>query len=181
MRAPLTLLLPLLSLSACGLIPEPVRHDDPRLPPLWQAVAAVDRAALGFTPIAATDQLRLETRTRAGYDAMLHTHGKTARTIAFRKTAGGCQWIGEQEIHTGPRTYEGPDGIEHERLVITYELVKLSGAPLNEICITYRGEDPRLARPRRLTLADVQPILAEWDAATPGVNPPPPSRTRASR
>src|SRR5688572_12696660 len=86
----------------CGWVPKPVSFEDPKVQPLLRAVNEVDRAALGFTPLTTNAQLRLETGKRANYDAMLHVHGETSRTIAFRKIPGGYRWIAEQEIHTGP-------------------------------------------------------------------------------
>lgn len=75
--------------------------------------------------------------------------------------ASGYEWIGEQEIHTGPRTYSSVDGTFKEQISITYEIQHVSGAPLNQVSVHYYGDDPRLAH-RTLTLTDVKPILQEW-------------------
>lgn len=150
----------LLLLAACGVVPEKVKADDPRLKPLFDAMAAVDRASMGFTPIPTDAELRLESRPRGGYDAMLHVDGVTSRTIAFRRTGDGYEWIGEQEIHRGPKTHTTVDGTFPETITITVERVPISGGTR----ITYSGEDPRLAGRGGLTLADVRPVLAEWDA-----------------
>ena len=96
---------------------------------------------------------------------MLHIAADTSRTVAFRKTSTGYQWIGEQEIHTGPKTYKSVDGTFHEEICITYETVPLSGAPLDKVFVTYLGPDNRLANRLNLTLADVKPVLAEWKKA----------------
>lgn len=152
-----------LALASCGLIPEKVAWDDPRLVPLLRAVEAVDRASLGFSPIdRASSTVRLESRPRAGYDAMLHIDGRPVRTIAFRKTAEGYRWIHEQEIFTGPKTYDTPDGNLQEQIVITYGLEPVSGHAANQVHVEYWGEDPRLPAHRPLTLAQVAPILADW-------------------
>ena len=152
-----------LGLSNCGLIPEKVAYDDERLQPLLRAIEKVDRAALGFTPLQADAELRLEGRGR-NYDAMLHVYGRTSRTIAFRNVGGKFEWIGEQEVHSGPGRFESPDGRLREHIAITYDTVELSGAPLNQIHVDYWGEDPRLAGRVDLVLADVQPVLREWEA-----------------
>jgi hypothetical protein len=81
-------------LSGCDLGPGKVSLSDPRLRPMLQAIAAVDRAALGFGPIPTNAVVHLDGRPRAGYDAMLHIstpalHSGIHRTIAFRKTASG--------------------------------------------------------------------------------------------
>jgi hypothetical protein len=149
-------------LSGCGLLPEKVSYDDARVQPLWKAVEAVDRTALGFTPVSKTADIRLE-RSRGAYDAMLHIYSTTSRTIAFREAAGGYRWIGEQETHRGPKKYKTVDGTFEEEIVVTYDTEKISGAPLNQVSIRYHGEDPNLAN-RDLTLAYVRPIMAEWDA-----------------
>lgn len=71
---------------------------------MWDAVAAVDRQAMGFTSIERDADIMLEGESKT-YDAMLHIYGTTSRTIAFREVDGNYEWIGEQEIHTGPRKY----------------------------------------------------------------------------
>lgn len=155
----------LLALAACGYVPERVSWSDPRLSPMLDAVDAVDRASLGFSPIDPASPVRLESRPRAGYDAMLHIDGRTSRTIAFRKTDAGTTWIGEQEIYTGPNTYESVDGTLHEEIVISFETAPLSGHADGKVHVTYHGEDERLRPDQPLALEDVKPIIAEWDSA----------------
>lgn len=151
-------------LVGCGLAPEPVSRDEERLKPLWAAIARVDREPLGFTAIPPDAKLRLEGKQLWGddYDAMLHIDGQTSRTIAFRKVGSGYEWIGEQEIHTGPRTYTSVDGTFKEEITITYKTPRVSGAPVNQARVMYNGDDVRLAGKSNLTLADVTPILQEW-------------------
>ncbi len=162
----LLLVLTAVALSGCGFVPEKVPLTDPRLAPMLRAIAAVDRASLGFTPIATNADVRLESRPRAGYDAMLHISSSTSRTIAFRKDGDGYRWIGEQEIHVGPKTYTTPDGPYHEEIVISYELERIelgaTGVPLHQVFVSYNGEDARHTQRYNLTLDDVRPILAEW-------------------
>jgi hypothetical protein len=164
--AHLVLLLTTVALSGCGFVPEKVSLTDPRLAPLLQAIAAVDRASFGFTPISTDADVRLESRPRAGYDAMLHIYASTSRTIAFRKDTAGYRWIGEQEIHRGPKTHTTPDGTFNEEIVISYELERITpgatGVPLRQVHVSYHGEDRRLAHRYDLTLDEVRPILAEW-------------------
>jgi hypothetical protein len=76
---------------------------------------------------------------------MLHISGKTSRTMAFRKSLDGYNWIGEQEIFKGPNEYKTVDGTFKEQVCLTYEIEKISGFPQNRLNITYAGEDPRLA------------------------------------
>jgi hypothetical protein len=152
----------LILLASCGFVPEKVSWSDPRLAPMIKAIDAVDRASLGFTPIDSKATVRLESRARSGYDAMLHIDGGTSRTIAFRKTADGYKWIHEQEIHTGPKSYTTLDGTFREQIVITYETERIAGRAPNEIEINYFGEDARLAGGRPLTLVQIAPIIAEW-------------------
>ena len=153
-----------LILAGCGFIPQGVSLSDPRIKPLLDAVAAVDRASLGFTPIPADADVRWERRPRRDYDQMLHIYGRTSRTIAFRKTDSGFRWIGEQEIYTGPHTYDSPDGKYREQVTVTYEIesVATHGYPLKQLRITYRGEDPRLREHGMLTWGQARPILREW-------------------
>ena len=133
---------------------------------MWAAVARVDRASLGFTPIEPSASIKLEGKQLGGtdYDSMLHIYGKTSRTIAFRRAPPPIEWkwIGEQEIHTGPRMYTTVDGTFKEHITITYETEHVSGYPPNRVNVTYSGDDPRLASRRNLTLTDVEPFLHEW-------------------
>lgn len=57
--------------------------------------------------------------------------------------------------------YKTRVGTFHEHICLTYELEPMSGAPLNELSVTYLGKDPRLELPKKLTLATVKPILKE--------------------
>ena len=151
--------------AGCGVLPERVSSEDPRVRQLTTAMAAVDRASLGFTPIESDAQLRLESRPRAGYDAMLHVAGKTTRTVAFRRRDDHYEWIGEQETFEGPNEYDSPDGRFREAITITFETVHVSGAPLNRVYITYRGDDPHLTESdvrQQLALDTVRPILRKW-------------------
>jgi hypothetical protein len=152
----------MLLLASCGFISEEVSWNDPRLSPMLKAIDAVDRASLGFTPIDRSSSVRLESRPRAGYEAMLHIDGKTSRTIAFRKTTDGYKWIHEQETYTGPKTYKSVDGTFHEQIVITYGIESVSGHAPNKLHVVYWGEDPRLPAYQPLTLEQVRPIIAEW-------------------
>jgi hypothetical protein len=149
-------------LSGCGFVPEKVALSDPRIAPMLEAIAAVDRKSFGFTPIPSDAEVRLESRPRAGYDAMLHIYAGTSRTIAFRQTPTGYKWIHEQEIHTGPKTYKTPDGTFHEQIVITFEIERISGRTPGRLDVQYHGEDSRLVNRYDLTLEEVGPILAEW-------------------
>jgi hypothetical protein len=152
----------LLLVLGCGLIPEHVSHDDPRLKPMFDAMARVDRRAMGFTPIARNADIRLEWGRRESYDAMLHVYGKTSRTIAFKRTDAGYEWIGEQETFQGPNEYRSVDGPFNEAITINYDRVPISGFPINTIAIDYRGEEPDLAAPRHLSLDVVRPWLKKW-------------------
>lgn len=151
-----------LSLASCGFVPEKVSWSDTRLAPMLKAIDAVDRSSLGFTSIDRTSTVRLESRPRAGYDAMLHIGGQTSRTIAFRKTPEGYRWIHEQESYFGPKTYTTVDGTFHEQIVVTYGTETVSGYAPNKLHVEYWGEDSRLPAHQPLTLEQVRPIIAEW-------------------
>ena len=95
---------------------------------------------------------------------MLHITAKTVRTIAFQKENGNYVWIGDQEDFEGPKKYKTVDGIFNEAITLTYETQSISGSgyPVNQLNVTYRGEDPRLEAPKHLTLVAVKPMLKEW-------------------
>jgi len=150
---------------SCGFAPEKVSLSDPRVVPLLQAATNFARASYGFTPIPTNADVRLESRRRAGYDAMLHFYGETSRTVAFRKTPTGWKWIHEQEIFTGPNLYTNVDGVFHEEIVITYGTEATSGNTPNKLKVQYEGEDLRLTSVSNrydLTLAQVAPVLEQW-------------------
>ncbi len=152
----------MLVLLGCNIIPEKVTMEDPRVKELLKAAYLFDRATYGFTPITSSADVRFEYSLNKSYDAMLHIHSETSRTIAFRKTADGYRWIGEQEIFTGPKQYTAVDGTFYENICITYDIEKISGFPTNRLNITYFGEDKRLTGKPSLNLADVRPILKDW-------------------
>lgn len=62
----------------------------------------------------------------------------------------------------GPSKYKTVDGVYDEAIVLTYETQRVSGYPVNQLNVTYRGEDPRLADRDDLTLVVVTPTLKEW-------------------
>jgi len=147
---------------------------DEQMRPFAAAINAVDRAALGFTPIPPYARVEVKyTVPPASYDVMLHIYAESSRTIALRRQGEGYVWLGEQEIITGPKLYRSADGLFNEEIIISYDTVYISGAPLNTILILYRGDDPRLAGKDNLTLSDIRPVLEEWRAseATPEPTP----------
>lgn len=146
----------------CGIFPENVSVSDQRVQSLLKVAADFDRTSYGFSPLPTSGRVSLESKPRAGYDAMLHLGGKTSRTIAFRKNTTGYSWIGEQEMFEGPKMYKSVDGTFHEEVTLTFEKEHLSGVPLNKLNVSYMGEDSRLAGRVDLSLRDVKPILKEW-------------------
>jgi hypothetical protein len=147
---------------ACHLLPETVTGDDPRVKAMFEAMAKVDRKAFGFTPVSRDASIRLERGPRSGYDATLHVDGKTSRTVAFRSVGSGYEWIGEQEDFESPRVYQTVDGEVHESITLSYEKVPIWGFPINELSVSYHGEDPVLAQARQLSLEAVRPTLNKW-------------------
>jgi len=151
--------------AGCGFVPEKVSFSDPRVTPLLQAATNFDRAAYGFTTIPTSGGIRLESRPRWGYDAMLHFDGETSRTIAFSKAANAWTWIHEQEIFTGPNLFTNVDGVHPEEITLTYGIESISGNTPKELLVQYSGEDPRLTTGSLgspPTLPQVRPILEEW-------------------
>lgn len=131
---------------------------------MFDAIGRVDRTQLGSTAIPVDAQIRAEWHPLAGaeYDVMLHIYKRTSRTVAFKRTAQGYEWIGEQESFTGPGTYKTPDGTFNESITITFERTHISGFPANRVNVLYAGEDPVLSPIEELTLQDVQPSLKKW-------------------
>jgi hypothetical protein len=152
--------------------PQHLNWNDAEMTPFASALDAVDRASLGFTPIPPCARVEIQrTVPPAEYDVMLHIYADTSRTIAFREEQDGYVWVGEQEVHTGPNQYRSADGYFFEEIVVTFDTVYMSGAPLNTLHIWYYGDDPRLDGKFNLTLRDIQPILEEWKEARPTPTP----------
>ena len=148
----------------CGMIPERVNFDDERVAPLFEAMARVDREALGFTQIPKTARLFLEGASER-YDAMLHTdEGMSSRTVAFRLTDSGYEWLAEQLTFWGPKDFETIDGTIKEHITITYEVgpVSVSGYSVGRLHISYWGEDDRLTSKDELEMFDVLPMINDW-------------------
>ena len=68
----------------------------------------------------------------------------------------------DRTTYDGPKEYKTVDGVFNEAITLTYETQTISGYPINQLNVSYRGEDPRLEAPKQLTLAGVKPILKEW-------------------
>ena len=152
------------TITSCGLRPESVSRNDPRLTPLFEAMSRVDRASMGFTDVSTDASIRLE-HARWGkkpYDAMLHVYAKTSRTVAFRRSGRGYEWIGEQEIFKGPKRYTTPDGEFNEEIMLNFDKVSISGFPVNTLIVEYSGPDSTLAWPHKLSLGEARPILSRW-------------------
>ncbi len=149
--------------AGCGFVPEKVSLSDTRVAPLIQAATNFDRAIYGFTPVPTNADVRLESRSRTGYDAMLHFYGDTSRTIAFCKTPTGWKWIHEQETFSGPNLYTNVDGVFPEQIVLTYGIEPTSGHTAHKLHVQYHGEDSRLTSNQYdLTLTQATPIIEEW-------------------
>ncbi len=155
----------ILCLSSCWLTPERLDINDSRLQPLFAAMNEVNRDSLGFTKIDSMADIQIEEQTLIDkpYDIMLHIYGRTSRTIAFEKTATGYRWLGEQEIHKGPRDYETPDGTFKESITITYNKKSISGHKLNTVTIGYLGPESAIYGQDKLTLKEAQNIIKKWN------------------
>jgi hypothetical protein len=150
-------------LIGCGFIPKQTTMDDPQVQRLVQAAQAFDRSAYGFSSMPKQASVSLELRPNDNYDALFSAEKATGvHTISFRKENTNYVWIGEQETFQGPKMYKTVDGTLHEQIALTYVTQKTWGLPLNQLDVTYLGEDSRLANRRHLTLSEVKPILKEW-------------------
>ncbi len=149
-------------LFSCSLVPQKVNYHDEKMKPFLDAISLVNRDSLGFTPISENSDIRIEGASES-YVAMLHIYHETSRTIAFRKAGARYVWIGEQEIHTGPRKYKTPDGTFNETITVNYDIEPLSGFPINRLVIQYNGPDSNLYAHESLELKDVLPIIGVWD------------------
>jgi len=146
---------------------------------MLQAIAAVDRAALGFTPIPTNALVSLYSGSGARYDAILiifdtpARYGDVYRNIEFRKTPTGYKWLREFETHPGPMTFKQLGNTDqqlhtaHEEISIIYDTTGISGVTPNKVHVHYQGPDYRFAGGRfrsgkDLSLDEVRPFLVEW-------------------
>jgi hypothetical protein len=158
-------------LSGCGAkegtqpLNKRVARSDTNVVLMLKAVGAANRTALGFTPILPNTELWLG-EPSPGYSQMLEVYAasqRTRRVIIFRKTQDGFAWIGEMEMHYGPKMFKTFQGSSQERLVLEYSTEPYGDIrTTNQIQIHYYGEDIRL-RQRGLTLEGIQPFLQEWN------------------
>lgn len=156
-----SILICLTLLAGCGFTPQKLPYGDPQVQELLRATEAASQFRFGFTSVATNADIRLE-KSSGAYDRMLHVYGPTSRTIAFRRQADGFVWIGEQEVYKGPKQYTTVDGTLFEQLCLTYELQRVAHYKLNQLNISYSGEDARLAQEEDLSLQTILPILKEW-------------------
>lgn len=147
-------------------------QHDPKLAPYFDAMRQVDRAALGFTPIATNATIVVEGGAGREYDTMLHVYQDTSRTITFRKTSNGFRWTGEQEVFQGPRWNRTVDGNSRESIVIRSESESVNGAPTNQLSIWYTGPDSDLER-RQLSPPEARKMLDQWKTTAVEPEPPP--------
>jgi len=150
---------------SCDIFPEKIEYNDAELKPYLKAIAQIDRKSMGFTEIEKDADIRLEQNSNPekGYDRMLHIYGSTSRTVSFKLIENnGYVWIGEQEIFEGPNEFKTPDGIFNENIILTYGKSAISGHQLNELNITYRGQNKFLTNKANLTLENLRPFLKEW-------------------
>lgn len=138
--------------------------DDHLMAPFLHARDVAGAEQYGFTHLEPDARVEIDRTVgnKATYDIMLHIYGSTSRTIAYKEVGDSFVWLGEQEIHRGPGEYLSEGFKRKEEIVITYETVYLSGAPLNQVHVIYTGKNPRLADKSKLTVEDVRPVLDEW-------------------
>jgi hypothetical protein len=118
--------------------------DDETMLPFINAREAAGAEQYGFTPLEPDARVEIHriAGDKAAHDVVLHIYGSTSRTIAYKEVGDSFVWLGEQEIHRGPGEFLSEGFKRKEEIVITYETVYLSGAPPNQVYVTYTGENP---------------------------------------
>jgi hypothetical protein len=149
--------------------------------PFGAAIRQFDRAEAGFPALPTNGTVKIETVDRQNwnreyappnYDVMLHFiedppgFRYSYSTVAFRKSAGGLRWIGEQHSFHGPLEYKTDGVMVHESVTLTRETEQLAfrGTNISGTLITYEGPDPRLKSGlfSGLRPTDIGPVLREW-------------------
>ena len=147
--------------------------------PYLAAAAASPRVAMGFSPLPTSGPVGIELpRYEKDYDVMLHLGaGNVSRTVTFLTRNGRLEWIGEQEIHRGPRTYDSVDGTSSEAVVLSCSLEARSGAPKG-CYASYDGPNTDTDRQIRffdVTVVEAQRIWEAWDRGVEPSTPPTPA------
>jgi hypothetical protein len=141
------------------------RLEDTRVKPYLDAASRSNRVTLGFSPLPATGDVRVEVpRFKTHYDVMLHIDGaRISRTVDFLLVNGQPVWSGEQETHRSGRTFESVDGEIPEQLVLSYSTVQGSGTPLGGY-VSYWGPDEKLTERSRAPLSpqEARQIWTAW-------------------
>ena len=139
---------------------------------MLQAMAAVDRTAMGFSSIPSNAVVYLVNRPLRR-DAAITIFDTEAlyqeiyRDVEFRQTATGYVWEYEIELHPGPRTFKQSGHTAHEKIYLIYDATGISGVTSNKVHVRYEGPDNRLDNGRfpsgrDLALEEVRPVLEEW-------------------
>jgi hypothetical protein len=155
-------------LPGCGNKTRTLSISDPQLAPILQAVAASDRATLGFSSIPTNAVVYLDSRSDVRHDVNIIVFDSPAlyydihRDIELRKTETGYQWIRELETHPGPKTFTQSGHTKHEEIYIAYDTTQVMGITPNKLHIHYEGPGSQFASGKELKLDQVRPFLAEW-------------------
>jgi len=165
----LLFILPVVVLTGCNFRTQTVLLSDPQLVPMLQAIAASDRASLGFAAIPTDALVYLNSRPNTRRDVEMLIFDSPARydgiyrNIEFRKTVTGYKWLREFEHQPGPMTFTKSGHTTHESIFISFDTDESSGSLPGRLDVSYTGPDSRLALRKDLTLDKVRPILAEWN------------------
>ena len=166
----LLLALPIIILTGCDFGPRTVSLSDPQLAPILQAMAASDRAAIGFKSIPTNALVYLDRRptpnTRRDVEILIFDtpalYDGIYRNIEFRKTATGYKWLREFEYQPGPMTFKRSGHTTRECFDISFDTDGISGLAPNKMHVSYTGPDKRFASRTFVSLDEIRPILAEW-------------------
>jgi len=156
-------------LVGCG-IPSMTHRErmevtDPKVSALWN-MGGMDRGDLGLMPLPESgsvviSQYKGGDPKGAGYDTLL-TYDEATATVemAFSHQGGRLRWIGEHDTYYGPKEYDTADGVQRERIVVSYwqDGVRYTQPGLR---IQYDGDDEELAA-LPLTIGQLKSKLREW-------------------
>ena len=164
----LILALSVVFLSGCGSKSRTLSISDAQLSSELQAMAASDRAALGFSPIPTNAVVHLDSRSDARRDVEIlifdspKLYSDIYRNVEFRKTESGYKWIRELECYPGPKTFTQSGHTKHEAIYIAYDTTGAMGIASNTLHIHYEGPESPFTSGTELTLDQVRPVLTEW-------------------
>lgn len=143
-----------------------VENDDPRVVLMLETMIRIDREALGLkvvpSSIPDTTSILLHLQPK-GCDVALHLLDRSVdRTVFFRESLDGYQWLGEMEWYTAPGQSGSWGNPPSEFIFVTYQIEPINDVPIQQLVIRHIRDGSSVSYPQELIREDIDPILQQW-------------------